>query len=115
MRTEAYRTTSATRPHARAPGFTLVEVLVAAAIMGIAFVALLNWSLSWVPHLAGEPITLERILGFFCAPLAWIMGIEWADAPLIPPRISGRPKAHAAALRPTRPGSGTMDKTMVLS
>jgi len=64
-------------------GAKLAINIAAVLICFIAFVALLNWSLSWVPHLAGEPITLERILGFFCAPLAWIMGVEWADAPTV--------------------------------
>jgi len=49
----------------------------------IAFVALLNWLLSLLPDLAGEPFTLERILGWCCAPLAWVMGIEWKDAPTL--------------------------------
>jgi CNT family concentrative nucleoside transporter len=30
--------------------------------------------------LGGEPLTLERMLGWLCAPLAWIMGVEWKDA-----------------------------------
>jgi CNT family concentrative nucleoside transporter len=46
----------------------------------IAFVALLNWVLSLLPHIGDEPLTLERILGWFCAPIAWIMGVEWSDA-----------------------------------
>jgi CNT family concentrative nucleoside transporter len=46
----------------------------------IAFVALVNWLLSLLPELAGEPVTLERILGWLAAPLAWVMGIEWQDA-----------------------------------
>jgi len=42
MKMDSYRTVSATPPHTKAPGFTLVEVLVAAAIMGIMFVALME-------------------------------------------------------------------------
>ena len=29
---------------------------------------------------AGEPLTLQRMLGWVCAPLAWVMGVEWQDA-----------------------------------
>jgi len=33
-----------------------------------------------LPHIGDAPLTLERILGWFCAPIAWIMGVEWSDA-----------------------------------
>jgi CNT family concentrative nucleoside transporter len=33
--------------------------------------------------LGGQPLTLERILGWVCAPLAWVMGVEWKDAPTV--------------------------------
>jgi len=46
----------------------------------IAFVALFNWLLSLLPDVLGAPLTLERMLGWLCAPLAWIMGVEWKDA-----------------------------------
>jgi CNT family concentrative nucleoside transporter len=54
--------------------------------MLLAFVALifmLNGALGWVAGLAGfEGVTLERILGWALAPLAWLMGVSWADAPM---------------------------------
>jgi CNT family concentrative nucleoside transporter len=54
--------------------------------MLIAFVALifmLNGLLGWVAGLAGfEGVTLEKLLGWALAPLAWLMGVSWADAPL---------------------------------
>jgi CNT family concentrative nucleoside transporter len=60
-------------------GAKLVLNIAAMLICFIAFVALLNWLLSLLPHI-GAPLTLERILGWFCAPIAWIMGVEWNDA-----------------------------------
>jgi hypothetical protein len=30
---------------------------------------------------AGDPLTLQRILGLALAPLAWLAGVSWADAP----------------------------------
>ena len=54
--------------------------------MLIAFVALvhaLNWGLSLLPAVAGAPLSLERMLGWVCAPLAWVLGVEWKDAPLV--------------------------------
>lgn len=56
------------------------------AAMLIAFVALvhaLNWALGLLPHVAGAPLSLERFLGWLCAPLAWVLGVEWKDAPLV--------------------------------
>jgi CNT family concentrative nucleoside transporter len=64
-------------------GAKLALSIAAVLICFIAFVALLNWLLSLLPDLAGEPLTLERILGWCCAPLAWVMGIEWNDAPTV--------------------------------
>jgi concentrative nucleoside transporter, CNT family len=63
----------------------------------IAIVALLNALLGWVGDVtylaaglqnlgvlaAGQQINLEWILGWLLAPLAWVMGVPWADAPVI--------------------------------
>jgi len=61
-------------------GAKLALNIAAMLICFIAFVALLNWLLSLLPAVAGQPLTLERILGWCCAPLAWVMGIESKDA-----------------------------------
>jgi concentrative nucleoside transporter, CNT family len=51
----------------------------------LAFVALVymsNGVLGWAGGLVGiEGLTLEAILGGILAPLAWLMGVPWADAP----------------------------------
>lgn len=61
-------------------GLKLVLNIVAMLIAFIALVHLVNLMLSPLPLVAGEPLTLERILGWLCAPLAWIMGVQWKDA-----------------------------------
>jgi len=61
-------------------GAKLAINIAAVLICFIAFVALFNWLLSLLPDLWDAPLTLERILGWFCAPLAWVMGVEWNDA-----------------------------------
>jgi len=63
-----------------AEGLKLVLNIVAMLIAFIALVHLVNLMLSPLPPIAGEPLTLERMLGWVCAPLAWIMGVEWKDA-----------------------------------
>ena len=49
----------------------------------IEIVYLINGGLSFIPNLGGDPISLERILGWICAPLAWVMGVEWKEAHII--------------------------------
>jgi concentrative nucleoside transporter, CNT family len=53
------------------------------AAMIIAFLALLamfNALLGWLGSLVGLPeLSLELILGYLLAPVAWLMGIPWAD------------------------------------
>ena len=33
-----------------------------------------------LPAVGGAPLTLERMLGWLLAPLAWLCGIPWAEA-----------------------------------
>ena len=63
-----------------AEGMKLVLNIVAMLIAFIALVYLVNALLAPLPHVGGEPLTLQRMLGWICAPLAWIMGVEWKDA-----------------------------------
>jgi len=66
-----------------AEGMKLAINIAAMLIAFIALVHLLNWALSPLPEVAGRPLTLERMLGWLCAPLAWLMGVEWKDAALV--------------------------------
>jgi CNT family concentrative nucleoside transporter len=50
----------------------------------IAFIYLFNGLLGWTGGLLGlESLTLEQIFGWLLAPLAWVMGVPWHDAPLV--------------------------------
>jgi len=55
--------------------------------MLLAFVALIhlcNGVLGWAGGLVGlSGLTLEAILGWLLAPLAWLMGVPWVDAPTV--------------------------------
>jgi len=64
-------------------GLKLALNIAAMLIAFIAIVHLVNWALSPLPPVVGEPLTLQRILGWICAPLAWVMGVEWKDAPMV--------------------------------
>jgi concentrative nucleoside transporter, CNT family len=49
----------------------------------IGLIALLNSTVSGIAGLFGHPqITLQGLLGWLFAPLAWLIGVPWHDAPL---------------------------------
>ena len=62
-------------------GLSIVLNVAATLIVFVALVAMLNGILGMLPALGGQPIAVERILGVIFAPLAWALGIRWADAP----------------------------------
>ena len=67
-----------------AEGLRLALVVGAMLIAFIALVAMINGLLGWLGAMFGTPgITLEGILGAALAPVAWMLGIPWADAGLI--------------------------------
>jgi CNT family concentrative nucleoside transporter len=50
----------------------------------IALIYLFNGLLGWAGGLVGlDGITLEGMLGWVLAPLAWLMGVPWTDAPAV--------------------------------
>jgi len=61
-------------------GAKLALNIAAVLICFVAFVALFNWVLALLPDIADQPLTLERMLGWLMAPLAWVMGVEAKDA-----------------------------------
>ena len=63
-----------------ADGLRLVVNVGAMVIVLVSLVALVNHLLSALV-LGGAALTLERMVGWAFAPVAWLMGIEWAEAP----------------------------------
>jgi len=67
-----------------ADGVKLAVNVGAMLLAFVALVALFNALLGWVGGWLGYGgLTLEAILGWALAPLAWIMGVNWADAPTV--------------------------------
>jgi CNT family concentrative nucleoside transporter len=63
-----------------AQGLTLAINVAAMLIAFVALVALLNAMLGWVGGFVGVPgLSLQLILGTLLRPLAWVMGVPWAD------------------------------------
>jgi CNT family concentrative nucleoside transporter len=63
-----------------AMGMTLLLNLIAMLIVFVALVALVNLMLGALPLVGGDPVTLERMLGLFMAPVCWLIGIPWSQA-----------------------------------
>jgi CNT family concentrative nucleoside transporter len=63
-----------------AEGVAFVIQIVAMLIVLIALVYLVNAILGLLPALNGAPLTLQRILGWIFAPLAWAAGVPWSEA-----------------------------------
>ena len=62
-------------------GLALLLNIVALLIVLVALVTLANVMLEALPAIAGKPVTLQRALGVALAPLAWLIGVPWSEAP----------------------------------
>ncbi len=56
-------------------GVQLLINIIAMLIVLVALVHLLNIILELLPHIGGEAVTLQRVLGYIMAPVVWLMGI----------------------------------------
>ncbi|MCB1866474.1 MAG: nucleoside:proton symporter [Chromatiales bacterium] len=61
-------------------GLRLLAHVVAMLLVLVALVTLANQLLGWLPEVGGARLSLERMLGWLMAPLAWMIGIPWAEA-----------------------------------
>lgn len=61
-------------------GLALLLNVAAMLIVLVALVHLANLILGVLPGVGGEPITLERLLGYAMAPVCWLMGVPWSEA-----------------------------------
>ena len=60
-------------------GLKLFANVVAMLIVLVALVALVNHILELLPNLFGNPLTLQRMVGWFMQPFAWTLGLDWQD------------------------------------
>jgi CNT family concentrative nucleoside transporter len=62
-------------------GLRLAAYVGALLVAFVALVAMLNHALGAVGAVVGLPdLSMQRVLGFALAPLAWLMGVPWHDA-----------------------------------
>jgi CNT family concentrative nucleoside transporter len=65
-------------------GLQLALNVGAMLIAFVALVAMIDGGASWLGGLAGHPeLTLGKMLGVLLAPLAYVMGVPWHDAPFV--------------------------------
>ena len=62
-------------------GLALLLNMIAMLIVFVALMHLANAVLTLLPAVGGEPITLQRVLGLMMAPVCWLIGVPWAQAP----------------------------------
>ncbi|ESQ81622.1 sodium dependent nucleoside transporter [Asticcacaulis sp. AC466] len=63
-----------------ADGMMVAMNIAAILVVMVSLVALVNMVLGGLPNWGGQPVTIERILGVIFTPLAWLIGIPWAEA-----------------------------------
>ncbi|WP_243358719.1 NupC/NupG family nucleoside CNT transporter [Fundidesulfovibrio terrae] len=61
-------------------GLQLFLNIIAMLISFIALVKIVNLGLGYAPDFGGEPLTLQRGLGWLLSPVAWLLGIPWSEA-----------------------------------
>ena len=61
-------------------GLRLFAYIIGMLIVLIALVELVNIILEIAPAIAGEPLTLQRVLGWVLAPVVWTLGIPWSES-----------------------------------
>jgi CNT family concentrative nucleoside transporter len=62
-------------------GLQLFLVIIAVLITVFALVALVDHALAALPTLGGETLSLRRMFGWIFAPLMWLLGVPWDQAP----------------------------------
>ncbi len=61
-------------------GLRLFAYIIGMLIVLVALVELANIALGLAPLVLGEPLTLQRILGWMLAPVVWALGVPWAES-----------------------------------
>jgi len=63
-------------------GVELVIHIVAMLVVLVALVHLANLGLGLLPAVEGQDLSLQRLMGWIMAPMVWLMGVPWTEAPV---------------------------------
>jgi len=61
-------------------GLHLLLNIIAMLVVMVAVVFLTNQLISLLPYVGDRPLSLQRLLGWFMAPIVWLFGIPWQQA-----------------------------------
>ena len=61
-------------------GIQLLFNIVAMLVVFVALVHMANLLLGLCPDIGGEPLSLQRLLGWLMAPVVWSLGVPWQEA-----------------------------------
>ena len=61
-------------------GLSICLNIAATLIVMLALVFLINSLLTVFPNFGNEPLSLQKIIGLFFAPLMWFLGMNWSEA-----------------------------------
>ena len=61
-------------------GLVLLLNITAMLLVMVALVQLVNVLIGFLPPVGGQPLTLQRLLGFVMSPVVWLFGIPWSQA-----------------------------------
>jgi concentrative nucleoside transporter, CNT family len=61
-------------------GLLLLLNITAMLLVMVALVQLANVLMGFLPQVGGQPLTLQRLLGFLMSPIVWLFGIPWSQA-----------------------------------
>jgi CNT family concentrative nucleoside transporter len=64
-------------------GLELFLIIIATLLVFVALVYLLDELLGLLPNFHGAALTLERIIGWLFAPIAWLVGVSWHEARVV--------------------------------
>lgn len=62
-------------------GVHLLVNIIGMLIVLVALVTLVNLIFGLLPDVAGSPVSLQRLAGLVMAPVCWLMGVPWSEAP----------------------------------
>jgi len=63
-----------------ADGIGLLINIIAMLVVLVALVDVANHIIGYFIHVGGEPLTLQKMLGYVMAPVTWLIGVPWSEA-----------------------------------
>lgn len=78
--TEVYHSSMDALTRGVTDGVKLFINIIAMLLVFTAIVALVNMMLGAFPDVSGEPLSVDRILGWVFAPIVWLAGVPWSEA-----------------------------------